>query len=100
MMFKDGVEIAGLRAEALVGLVTCNEIYRQHGYSCVVTSITDGRHSRGSLHYVGLAFDLRTRHIPPSSQILVKKDIQDALTHEFDVVLEKDHLHIEFQPKG
>jgi hypothetical protein len=45
------------------------------------------------------AFDLRTRDTPIKILPLIKKDLQEALTDEFDVVLEKDHFHIEFQPK-
>ena len=82
-----------------MGIFVCEGVYEAYGYEMTVTSVTDGTHSRASLHYVGFAFDLRTRHIPLDELPLIQKDLQEALTDEFDVVLESNHFHIEFQPK-
>jgi len=99
MQFKDGVKINGIKPELTLAIIIADGVYKDHNYSLVITSVTDSKHSRTSLHYVGFAFDLRIRNIPKKELLLIQKDLQDALTDEFDVVLEKDHFHIEFQPK-
>lgn len=65
----------------------------------VVTSILDGVHSSKSLHYKGLAFDLRT-HIYTQYEISkLMGNLRYMLGANYDVVLEKDHIHIEYDPK-
>ena len=101
MRLKDGVSVNGLKPECIIALSICNEVYKNYGIDMVITSGTEGKHSKNSLHYVGFAFDLRTNNIQYTSDVnLIVKDIKDALTDEYDIVLEKDHLHIEFQIKG
>ena len=65
----------------------------------VVTSVMDGKHRPGSLHYVGYAADLRTWAIESDHLAEFTQGLAEELGEEFDVVLEKDHIHIEFQPK-
>lgn len=64
-----------------------------------LTSGTEGKHSPGSLHYVGLAIDIGLLNIPQNTRIIIRDSARDALGLEYDVVLESDHLHIEYQPK-
>jgi len=69
------------------------------GKEIVVTSILDGVHSTKSLHYKGLAFDMRT-HIYSQSVIKsIMEELEYLLGKNYDVVLEKDHIHIEYDPK-
>ena len=74
-------------------------IYAQSGYLLVVTSITDGTHMDGSLHYKGQAVDIRTRDIATPVLNLIVKNIKESLGADYDVVLERDHLHLEYDPK-
>ena len=98
MRFKEGVTINGVKPEVVLALTVCNGIYANYGQDMVVTSITDGIHGKNSLHYVGFAFDLRTKNFQYSADIdLVVKDIKEYLTEEFDIILESDHIHVEFQ---
>ena len=102
MIFKNGVKINGVKPEIALALIACNEVFKDHGKEMVVTSVMDGKHSPTSLHYVGFAFDLRGSvdwGYTEAELESIKKDLKEALTDEFDVVLEKDHFHIEFQPK-
>lgn len=96
MKIKPGVKAAGLKAEALLGITVAESVYRQHGYELVVTSITDGKHMKGSLHYKGLAFDCRTNMMPASMKEKVTAALSEALGPEYDVVLEPTHIHVEF----
>ena len=100
MRFKKGVKIFGVRNEISLAIICVNQMFHDFTYSCVITSVTDGKHSRTSLHNSGGAFDVRTRYLEDDEAKEIALEIADALTDEFDVVLEKDHLHIEFQPKS
>ena len=49
----------------------------------------------GSLHYQGKAFDLRTWHVIEE----VAKQLRTYLGKDYDVIVEKDHIHVEYDPK-
>ena len=98
-MIKQGVKVNGMKSEILLAFIIAQDIYRQYNRDCVITSATDGKHGRGSLHYAGLAIDLRTRNLDSDEKLLISKDLKDALGKEYDVVSESDHIHIEYQPK-
>lgn len=98
--FKEGVRIDGIRPEAVLGIAVAHSVYAQRGYPVmVVTSVVDGQHSAGSLHYSGNAFDLRTRTLRQEDINSVAEAIRNALPREFDVLVESTHIHVEFQPK-
>ena len=65
----------------------------------IITSTTDGRHMRGSLHYKGLAVDLRTKDLSMYETINYHTSLKSALCKLCDVVLESDHIHVEYSPK-
>ncbi len=99
LSLKPGVRITGMRPEILLAILAAERAYAEAGCELMVTSCIEGKHSAGSLHYVGAAVDLRTNNVPADKlQRLVEK-IRVALGGDFDVIVEADHLHIEFQPK-
>jgi len=66
-----------------------------------VTSANDSAHMSGSLHYENKAFDLRTWNIvggEKSAEFWVAR-MALALGGDYDVILEKDHIHIELDPE-
>ena len=65
----------------------------------VVTSILDGVHSSKSLHYKGLAFDIRTYIYTQYEISKLMGSLKYMLGPNYDVVLEKNHIHIEYDPK-
>ena len=101
MKIKPGVSLKGVRAETVAAMYVVDGCYRRVcSTELVVTAVTDGTHKPGSLHYVGLAFDGRTRDIPLSKLDELLAEINSSLGGmEFDAILESDHLHVEFQPK-
>lgn len=99
MKIKSGVKLTGVRAEIILAMQIAANIYRAHGHELVITSVTDGKHGMGSLHYVGQAVDLRTSYFSRDEAAQVTVELREALGENYDVILEHDHIHVEFQPK-
>lgn len=99
MRFKDGVNPFGIRPELLLGLVVADRVYEGIGIEMVVTSLNDSTHKQASLHYAGAAADLRIWNVTDVERLA--QEIRNALggNPDFDVVVEKDHIHFEYQPK-
>ena len=100
LRMKEGVSIAGIRPELSVGLSIADGVFAKRGRDCVVTSGVEGEHMKGSKHYVGLAADLRKRHLPGGMDAEVVVELRRDLGADFDVVLKPTHIHIEFDPKA
>ncbi len=98
-MIKKGVEAQGLQPEILLAIMEAREVYRDLDAELIITSLLDGKHMKGSFHYKGLAVDLRTRHLSKTDRALAAARIRLALGPEYDVVLEKTHIHLEYDPK-
>lgn len=88
---KQGVT-GDLRAVAQKGFGRVAQLYISKGKDLFVTSIREGGHGWGSLHYIGLAFDFRREGVRI-------KEIKDALGPNWDVVDERSHVHCEYDPK-
>lgn len=91
MNLKPGASLVGAKPELLDGLSRLDYLWSSHGLTLTVTAGTDGKHMEGSLHYKGLAADLR---------FPLRDEIKAALGQGWDVVWELDHIHIEYDPKG
>lgn len=100
MRFKDGVD-ARLTAEIIPVLLDAERIWTEHGRAegVTITSGRDGRHKVGSLHYTGNAVDLRTRYWSETEKHAVSVELQAVLGLDYDVVVERDHIHVEYDPK-
>ena len=68
-------------------------------HDAIVTYTTNGKHMNGSLHYVGLAVDLRTRDMTSSQRSATVSELKGALGTMFDILDEVDHIHVEYDPK-
>lgn len=99
MKFKEGIKINGVKPELTLALIIADKVWSNYHQDLVVTELTGGKHGTASLHYVGLAVDLRTHYFTNTEKELVAKDLKEALGENYDVVVEKTHIHIEFQPK-
>ena len=92
MWLKQGV-LGDLQPIARKGLGRVAKLFGSRGQDVFITSIRDGNHSAGSLHYDGSAFDIRY----PEEITLV--EIKEVLGSGWDVVYESDHIHCEYDPK-
>ena len=95
MILKPSVIFNGVQAPVLRAMAAAEEVFGPYG-DVVVTSIKDGTHSANSLHYDGLAFDLRTRHMDKGQVAAAAEALAIALGKDYDVVIEGDHLHVEY----
>lgn len=99
-MIKAGVDLRGLSPQMAVAYAIALHVYNENvGLPCVITSGSDGKHGPNSLHYKGKALDLRTNSLRPDQVHPVFLALKEALGEQFDVVLEADHIHCEFDPK-
>lgn len=99
MKIKDGVRLNGVQWQMFDAAIKAEAVYAAYGFELVITSGTDGSHMPTSLHYKGMALDFRTNNVPPPQVPLIHKDLRAALGPDYDVVLEGDHIHAEFDPK-
>ena len=95
MLIKAGVDISRLRPEIRKKLTVLCYVLKKYGdMELVITSTYEGNHSPGSLHYANLAIDIRK----PIGNALIRDKIAEHLGDDFDVISEKDHIHIEYDP--
>jgi len=84
-------------------------IYEHYNLEATFTSVCDGKHGPGSLHASGRAFDLRIKDLDGNERNITESDrskarqiildLKNSLGTQFDIVLESDHIHIEYDPK-
>lgn len=100
----DTVNIWGLQPQMRPVLRESARIWAKHGKPHVVTGARDGIHSPSSLHYYGLAVDLRTwEHTGAQWGMEDRKRIVSELTFElakisehYQVVIHPTHIHVEY----
>ena len=107
MKIKPGANIQGLNLKMRPVLMAADAIWRNHGQELVVTAGLDGEHSAGSLHYYGMAVDLRTRYFRPPNREegYIPDEVEDianemrhVLGAAYDVIVHASHIHVEYDP--
>jgi hypothetical protein len=98
MRLKKGVLLDGLTSQMALACVVIQSVCDDLSIEFVMTSGSDGKHSKGSLHYKGCAIDIRTRHIDVSRARTLAQRLIEALGENFDVVVERTHIHVEYDP--
>ena len=96
MYFKPGVDVSGLYPETLLGMLVAEEVFKDYSQRFTVTSVRDGTHKPNSLHYKGLAFDIRIYDLRGMSAGLMALHLRDRLPAGYQVIVESDHIHVEF----
>jgi len=93
------ITLEDLQPEILSVIDLAAPLFETLNVPLVITSTTKGKHKKGSKHLVGQAIDIRSRQLAGKNQKKMVNDLTDALGPDYDVVLESDHIHIEFDPK-
>ena len=97
---NDSVEMSSVSPIILFAIMVARDVYYYYDTELVITSCNDGTHSLMSLHYSGNAIDIRIKNLPDNiTGQMVRDEIKERLNMDFDVVLESDHIHIEYQPR-
>ena len=96
------VSLRGITPQLALAISIAADVWHAAGHTLTITSITDGTsHSRTSLHWAGCAFDCRTRDLPGGEAEPMGAKLKAALgSEDFDVIVERTHIHVEWQPKG
>lgn len=97
---SNGARVAGLTPQAVLGIVVCQSVFSKRALDLTITAGIDGKHMRASLHYSGNAWDMRSFNSPEADREAVRLECKTALGDDYDVVVEGDHLHGEYQPKS
>ena len=100
--FKQGVKWQGVSPEITLAILVVGGIIvpQTFDHICWITSIRDGVHSKDSRHYIGEAFDTRSKNIMAS---IAKKDVLEEIRNSlpgYVVLLENEgedneHFHVQ-----
>ena len=96
MLIKAGVDISRLERNTRRALTTLEEVWKKYKDEPIITATYDGNHGAGSLHYANRAFDVR---LPKTNAASMIDELRRTLGESFDVIAEKDHIHVELDPK-
>lgn len=115
---KKGVSLAGLDMSMRRAIDMARQAMMYHNKPLVITAGTESHgaelvggynddvsdshaafHSSRSLHIFGGAIDIRTRFLQEWQKSDVAEHIRKGLGDEYDVLIEKTHIHIEYDPK-
>lgn len=100
LSIKGGVKLSILEPQVVLAVMVAKDVYEVLGAEeFVITSVNEGPHKKGSKHFTGQAFDCRIWTLPTDHVDIAATMIQQQLGHEFDVILEETHIHIEYDPK-
>lgn len=97
---KKGAEICELKPsikDKIWRMALICKLYNGIDYVMTITSGNDGIHMRKSKHYSNEAIDIRIRDMVNRERTF--KEIKKDLGKDYDVLLESDHIHIEYDPK-
>lgn len=102
----DGAEIAGAKPETALAINCLHSVFQFLGFDeMVVVEITGWKHMVGSAHYVGYAFDVRSKTFTKSEKEKILEYGKKALGDRFFIQLEKEggpmeHFHIQLRKKA
>lgn len=101
---KEGASLQGIPEFIIKTIQLLTRIALGLGFDLIVTSGTDSLNKHGggdrtkTLHDDGLAFDLRIKNMN-NNQLTIFVSIAKAVLIGYDVVLEHNHIHVEYDYK-
>lgn len=98
LRIKPGVGVVGIRPEMLLAVEVMKDACRAQGVPCVITAANVAAHTKTPSAWRGTDIEFWIRHLRDPRRAF--EHAKRALGEDFDVVLESDHIHVEFQPKA
>jgi hypothetical protein len=93
----------GLKPEIAIIIPVISAMSERFHKDVILSSGIDRQHSAKSLHYVGLALDIYWDQFDSGTEESVgyqfAMQLAERLGPLYDVVIHKDHIHVEYQPK-
>ncbi len=106
MKRKDvGISLVGLHKHMRSVMIVVEGVWKKHGQEAVITAGTEAFkginliHSTNSLHPFGRALDFRHRYFSQDERAIIVGEVRKLLGKDYDVVLHRTHIHIEFDPR-
>lgn len=101
MKLKPTVNLLGLHPKMQIANSIAATIYFKYSYEFVITAAIEGGHTSKSLHPYGRACDYRIKNIKTWDEVkAMTEELKDQLGADYAVILEKDHIHVEYDPKN
>ena len=95
---NSSVDPKGITPELFLALLEADRLYKKAGAKeVVITSMNDSKHMKGSKHYCGNAADLRIWNVRSPEKVC--RTLGVSLGDDYDVILEHNHIHLEYDPK-
>jgi len=100
VFYNDQWHTVELSPEITAGLITFDDISKSmFDIETVITCGIEGLHSKYSLHPLGRAVDLRIWAYDSAQLDALVNEVRERLGKDYDIVIEKDHVHLEYDPK-
>jgi hypothetical protein len=96
MYVNNEVSLKLLYGRMSVPIICADNYFKSIGIDLVITSGNDEVHMTNSLHYDGKAIDIQTNTMSFSQQLACIYYLRKHLDFCFDILMELDHIHIEF----
>jgi hypothetical protein len=93
-------KIRHLETASAVVLTVVEQVYQSRGKDPELTSHDDDPHGTSSRHWYGGGWDFGTRGLGNNDKQIISNELEARLGRDFDVVLEQDHIHIEWEPRA
>jgi len=98
LTIKKGVRFAKLSPQMVLAAITTYAAFHALGVDCTITGGTEPGHDPRLLHPRGGALDFRIHHVSRAYAQTLTDQIARALGDNYDVILKRDHIHIEYDP--
>ena len=99
MRIKNGVRFHSPGDAMAAAVHVVSFVCRSYSVDCCITGGIE-KHEPPSKHVTGGGLDFRTRDFPSLEDLHhFYQAVTERLGDGFDVVLESDHLHVEYDPK-
>lgn len=104
LKLKSGATLENVSWRMFWAAIVADGIYKRHGGEAIITEGADtigraawSKHHRDPVTGLVNAVDLRTHNVDNPGT--VARELRRKLGPSYDVVLEKDHIHVEYDPK-